>query len=476
MQFYTSILLVVYLLFLIGLIFYGKIQKKTDKDYLFLSGKVGFFFGSMGLMASLFSTFSLKGMPEFFHGHGVSGWLFLCLPITLQFSFILPVGLWFRNQVKKIETENGVSIFNMEQLFRAINLPKFLQFFFLIFVSLFLLPYITIQIKGAALLLDKVFPFENSSNRFLLWSVLISGLIILYSISGGLKSIYISDSVQGIILFVSIWSIAIIAIYKIGGIENLFQNIEDQKMLSLPGAKGIVTFQFLMVYVISILVAQIAQPQLFLRVLISKDKRTFVNISIAMLIIAPLVFIPAMIIGFYGLSVSSDTNFLFNLLQNNVPALLAGVYIVGLLAASMSTADSQIFAVGTEWAGIFKEKFKGKGQIILAKVFALVMISIACYLAQLGFKSIVLFAKNTFIGTGILSPIIFACLFFYKDKKKIYFITGLVAFFSIYFLLSIFKFAPSNFFGINSILWFYGVYVLTFIFLIFGKKKIKELN
>ena len=441
-----------------------------------MGGNVGFFFGFMGLMASFFSVFTLKGMPEFINAHGLSGWLVISLPITLQVSLMLPFGLWIRKRVKKIATENKTEIYNLEHLLHTLKLPKLVQVFFLIFVSLFILPYITIQIKGVASLISIILPFDNllgvPINSFLFWSLLMSMAIFLYSLTGGIKSIYITDTVQGIILFIAVWVMAIIAIKNMGGIGNLFQIASDKSntYINLPGAKSFLTLSFIFSYLISLLVAQISQPHLFVRLLIIKDQKTFVKTFVSLAIIAPIIFLPNIAVGLYGISFNSD-NFLVTMLQTTMPPLLASVYIIGLLSASMSTVDSQIFAVGTEWAGLFKKKVAGDKQIFFTKLFALLMIGTACLIAQFSFKSLIVFAAKSFMGTGLLSPILLSALVFYKHKKIILIITSVVMVFSFYFLLALLKIVPEEIMNIHCSLYFHSVYALIFLFFVYFYKR-----
>ena len=481
MAFYTTLLLGIYICFLIGLVIYGKIKKTNSINYLFMGGKVGFFLSFMGLMASFFSVFTLKGMPEFINKHGVGGWLVISLPVTLQVSLMLPFGLWIRKKVQTIAKANKTEIYNIEHLLHTLNLPKVVQIFFLVFVSLFILPYITIQIKGVATLMNAILPFDpfyllgisrgDFWGGFLFWSFLISIAIFFYSFTGGIKSIYITDALQGFILFVTVWLMAILAIKNSGGIAPLFQEIstKNPEFLNLPGANHFLTLSFIFSYLISLLVAQISQPHLFMRILIIKDQRTFIKTFMSLAIISPLIFLPNIIVGLYGRTFYTG-NFWVDLLQTTIPPLLGAIYLIGLLAASMSTVDSQIFAIGTEWAGLFKKKLAGQKQIFFTKFFSFLLIATALVIAQFPLQSLVVFAAKSFMGTGLLSPILLGALLFYDQRKIILRITTIVASFSFYFLLSILKIVPEEIANIHCTLYFHAVYILLFSFLLWGKK------
>ena len=89
--------------------------------------------------------------------------------------------------------------------------------------------------------------------------------------------------------------------------------------------------------------------------------------------------------------------------------------VIGLLAAAMSTADSQLFALGAE-SQIALSKDEGKLNIGSTKIVILVFSAICFVLSILSSSELVLLARVSFAGTAMVGPMIILALF---SKGKI---------------------------------------------------------
>ena len=67
---------VIFLLLYILLLIYSAIKSKKSiintRDYFLAGSKIGYVLGFLTFSATLFSTFTLMGMPNFFRIHGVT--------------------------------------------------------------------------------------------------------------------------------------------------------------------------------------------------------------------------------------------------------------------------------------------------------------------------------------------------------------------------------------------------------------------
>ena len=73
-------------------------KNKGDQDYLFAGSGLGTIIGLLTFAASLFSTFTFMGMPDFFRNHGVGAWIFLGISDAVMFFFIL----WFGHRLRSV--------------------------------------------------------------------------------------------------------------------------------------------------------------------------------------------------------------------------------------------------------------------------------------------------------------------------------------------------------------------------------------
>ncbi|MEM9326725.1 MAG: sodium:solute symporter family protein, partial [Bacteroidota bacterium] len=76
-------------------------RNKSTEDYMMGGGKIGLFIGFMSFSATLFSTFTLMGMPDFFRNHGVGAWIFLAFSDAVMVFFLIYFSLHLRRRVKQ---------------------------------------------------------------------------------------------------------------------------------------------------------------------------------------------------------------------------------------------------------------------------------------------------------------------------------------------------------------------------------------
>ena len=434
--------------------------KSSNKHYLFGSG-FGFFLSFLGISATLFSTFTLLGMPAFFRNHGIATWVFLGVTDVALAGLLLFFGLKMRQFTRSLTTRQGAkqgaeTPKNLTEWLKQSGLSKLTIWFFIFAITLFMIPYITIQIKGAATLLQSAIPLGDSR---LLWSILMVGLILGYSWLGGIRAIFITDAIQGLILLITVWVIAVFAIQASGGITALFTDVATIKpaLLSAPGPAGLLNWQFLLIGFISIVLMPYVQPQLATRVLVAKNDKAFALSTVALGVFAILVILPTLFIGLRSIALSGDGNFLLNLINHDAPPFFYALFIVGVLAAAMSTADSQLLAIGTEWGSaiLSKDIQQHPSARILVKSIGVIVSLIALVLAQLSFKSLVLFAINSFIGTSLLLPIILASVISIPHWRQTLIISSVIA--VIIFIPVMLGIFPKELLSLRIEIWLYAV-------------------
>ena len=86
----------------------------SDQDFLTAGSNLGSLIGCLTVAATLFSTFTLMGMPDLFRNHGVGAWFFLGISdCALAF-----VALWFGVNIRRrmaVRNFNGFSGWLSEQ-------------------------------------------------------------------------------------------------------------------------------------------------------------------------------------------------------------------------------------------------------------------------------------------------------------------------------------------------------------------------
>ena len=401
-------------LFIIGTLYIGilmffswrtKKQIKTSSDFMLGGAKIGVVIGLMTFAATLFSTFTLLGMPDFSRANGVGAWIFLAFSDAIMVFLILWFGFYLRKRVGKSPYQ-GMSV-----LLQKCYQNRMAGYLYFTAVFLFLIPYIAIQIRGVAIFLVSAFPDFIPVWG---WSIGIVLIMLIYSELGGLKAIIYADSLQGTLLLIVVWIVAFNCLNQVGGWNALFERIAtiDKELLSTPGPKGLLTPQFLIASTIAILMIPVTQPQLSTRLVIMKNYNALKRMATAVGFFAMLVILPTIIIGMYGAIYYADAStseFLGGVLLGEQHEMIAAFIIIGLFAAAMSTSDSQLFAMGNEIRGLLGLKEDDNLRPVRLVIFFFALSALIFSLVSS--DELVLLARLSFSGTALMGPMIILGIF-----------------------------------------------------------------
>lgn len=410
----------IYLVVLISLAILGNRRNKGDEHQFFLAGgNLGTIIGFLTFFATLYSTFILIGMPNFFRVHGIATWIFLGVTDMALAVFTLWLSLKLRKRIAASEFRS------MSGLLReTFGSPGIIVY--VVGLVIFLVPYIAIQIKGASGLLASVVDLHITLLGGPVpqwgWAVIILVLMYLYSSIGGLRGIMYCDSLQGIMLFTVIWIMAAIVLLDFGGIGKLVQAVSETKpeLLSAPGPKGLLSVQWLIVGFISIVLLPLSQPQLTARLSILKGLEERRKVPVLHASFTFLLLIAGLIIGLYGavaIPAKDGPEFIGKLILQQ-HAVIGAIALIGILAAAMSTSDSQFFALGSEINNAFARISRRLqiSPIVFVKIIILFFCIASFVVAIKSSKDLISLAVNGFMGTALMAPMILTSVLF-KQKK-----------------------------------------------------------
>lgn len=474
MRAYLILFLIVYVVALVMIA--GRIvatrESKNARDFLFAGEGFAFWLSFFGVSATLFSTFTLQGMPAFFFNHGIGAWVFLGITDVCLAGILLWGGLQLRRAAN-----HGVSIGakNLTDLLKSREASGAIIWLYVLAATLFLLPYVTIQIKGVSVLLQASIPIAETH---LAWSIIFVVVLGTYTWFGGIRGVYWTDALQGTVLFVVVWIVALVVLMRAGGIAELFDIVRTTRpaLLSLPGPRGVLDTQFLVVSFIAICTMPYVQPQFATRVLVARSDRTLIAVSGGLAVFSFLVILPTMFIGLRAVGIAPDSGaeFLVEVLSMDAAPWLFALFIVGVIAAAMSTTDSQILAVGTEWVTAVRRDRIGTDwrSARLTKVVALGVMLVSLILAQSDFKSLVLFSINSFIGTSYLLPAIIGACRQSPARRGALYLTSFVC--VLLFVGSLLGMVPTDLLGLRIELWLYLFSVIVIGFAVLAEPEKSE--
>ncbi|AEL28650.1 sodium:solute symporter family protein [Cyclobacterium marinum] len=412
---------------------------RSSEEFMMAGGNIGLSLGVLTFAAALFSTFTFLGMPDFFRINGIGAWIFLAVSDGAM-VFVL---LWFGYEIRK--KVRGMEFRGVSGLISRCYDNKLAGYTFFLSAFLFLIPYVGIQIQGIAIFMDAAFPESLPAWG---WSLGIVLIMLTYSEIGGLKAIIFSDAIQGVLLLAVIWIIGWVCLDHFGGIGPMFEKVGTVKeeLLSTPGPQGLLTPQFLLASLIAILMIPVTQPQFTTRIVVMKSMNTMKLMAVSLGAFAILVILPTVFIGMYGADLYGELDrdeFFANAFLKDQHEAVAALAIIGLIAAGLSTTNAMIFAMGSELRGLLT----GAEKVIMkrTKIGIFVFSTIAFIFSIIVFDQLVLLARVSFAGTGIMGPMILLGIL--SDRKispvMIYLSLGGLAI----FLLSLGGIIPSMYFG-----------------------------
>ena len=127
-------------------------KEKTTSNYLLAGGNIGFVIGLFTTAATLFSAFTVVGMPDFFRTHGIGAWIFLAVSDAMMVYALIRVGELLRRKARKMEFKG------MSGLMVTTYGSKLAGYVAFGGAVIFLVPYIAVQISGISIFLNAAFP------------------------------------------------------------------------------------------------------------------------------------------------------------------------------------------------------------------------------------------------------------------------------------------------------------------------------
>lgn len=397
------ILAALYVLALVIATLRARSQNSNNDDFMMAGKDLGFMLGCLTVAATLFSTFTLLGMPDFFRQHGVGAWIFL----GVADSALVFCVIWFGSHLRRCVANRSFK--GMAGLLSDVYGTRLAGYLYLAGIFLFLIPYVAVQIRGISIFMNAIIP------GFLpvwAWATAIVTIMLSYSELGGLKAIIYADAIQGLILLCVTIFIAIGFVHHFGGVAPMFESvrIQNEALLTTPGPHGLFTLQFLLASFIAIVLISVTQPQMTIRFVIMRDLKSLHRMGLLLGVFAMLVIMATIPIGMYGATVYpelSTSEFLAQALTKDQLPLIAAAVAIGLIAAAISTADSQLFALGNELRSMLGGKDEGRNMRI-TKIAIVCFALGSLFVSIISSDQLVLLARVSFAGTAVMGPFIIA--------------------------------------------------------------------
>jgi len=437
--------IVVYLavVVLIGVIYSRKTKNVGD---FYLGGrKLGPLVTAMSAEASDMSSWLLMGLPGVAYLTGIAdaGWTAIGLAVGTYFNWLI-VAKKLRNYSEKIGAITVPDFFSQ----RYKEKKNVLMAIAALVIIVFFVPYTASGFAACGKLFGTLFGVDYHI------AMVISAIIIVgYTSLGGFNAASTTDFIQSIVMTVALVVVLVFGVSQAGGMDAVLDNAR-----SLSGYLGMFnTYNPETGEAVSHSALTIAStmawglgyfgmPHILLRFMAIENPEkirlsrrvasVWVVISMAIAVIIGVVGLGMVKAGVLSPLADSETIIvqIADLLSGKgmVFALIAGVILAGILASTMSTADSQLLAASSSASenilgGLFKLKLSETGEMVVARVTLIVISVIGVVIAWDSNSSVFGIVSFAWAGFGAAFGPVMLLALFWKRSNKYGAIAGMIA-------------------------------------------------
>jgi len=297
--------------------------------------------------ATVFSAFAFLGGPGWAYSRGAAAFYILSYGV-------LGIAPWYFLGPRAARLGRRLGFVTQAQLLVGRFPSRFLSALVAALSVLAFIPYITLQMRGAGIVIEAV-----TDGMIPLWvgAAVAYGIVLVYVLVSGVSAVGWTNTLQGIFMLTIAWILGIYLPWSLyGGVGPMFQEIlaERPELLEVPGLTAGGQPWGWGAYSSAILVSAVGLcmwPHLFMKAFTARDD-AILRRTVVLFPTFQLFLIPVFLIGFAGVlfvdELAQPDFILPHLILNvDLPVLVVGLFCAGALSASMSTGDALMHATAS---------------------------------------------------------------------------------------------------------------------------------
>lgn len=433
----TLILLaiIVYLLAMIGVGVNYSRKNQTVGDFYLGGRKLGPIVTAMSAEASDMSSWLLMGLPGVAYVTGIAdaGWTAIGLAVGTYINWLV-VAKRIRRYSHRLDAITVPQFFSK----RYGDKKSLLAAISGLFIVIFFIPYTASGFAAVGKLFNTLFGID-----YMTAMIIGAIIIILYTVIGGFLAVSTTDLVQSVVMSIALLVIMGYGVLSAGGIDAVMDNANSMigyiSMTATHSAETASASPYSILTIISTLawgLGYFGMPHILLRFMAIEDENKlhisrrvatiWVVISMAVAIFIGLVGSAMVSAGSMGALADSETIIvtMASLLSEINPffAIVAGIILAGIIAATMSTSDSQLLAASSSVSQNIVAEFFGvemstKTSMLLARGSMIVIAIIAVFIARDQNSSVFGIVSFAWAGFGgAFGPVMLLSLFWKRGN------------------------------------------------------------
>lgn len=438
----TSLLMlfaiIVYLAVVVGMGVYLARRNHTTEDFYLGGRKLGPFVTAMSAEASDMSSWLLMGLPgvAYMTGLADAAWTAIGLAIGTYVNWLV-VARRLRRYTHECGNSTTLPLFFSN---RYRDEKKILSVLAAVLIIIFFVPYTASGFAACGKLFSSLFGWDY------LPAMIVSAIVIVaYTTLGGFLAASTSDFLQSIIMTIAIVVVFGFGIGNVGGIGAVIDNARSMagyfSLVEIHDPASGTAAPYGLLTIASMLawgLGYFGMPHVLLRFMAIEDAE---KLKLSRRVASVWVVISmgvAIFIGVIGNAMTkagsipalSDAETIIITIADLISghgvlaALVAGVILAGILAATMSTADSQLLAASSSASqNILKEvlvkDMDEKTGMLVARITVLVIAVIGMFIARDSNSSVFQIVSFAWAGFGAsFGPLVLLALFWRRSNLQ----------------------------------------------------------
>ncbi len=420
----------------VGIFFFVKSKSADEKEYFLGGREMGPWVTAMSAQASDMSAWLLMGLPGSIFAFGFGqAWVGIGLALGTIANWIFVAA-----RLRRFSKAANDSITFPQYLSnRFITTNPALQIICAVIFLVFFTVYVASAFVAGTKVFTTVFPQLNEMVALVIFAL----IVIIYTFLGGFKAVCWTDFFQGLLMLVAVLAVPIVICIFFGG--DLDASMIGKAYISNAGTAEEVKYLFEGSFfaaswkdIISGLawgLGYFGMPHIIVRFM-SIKKASMVKKSATVAIIWVILSLGAVIlIAYLGRMLSVDgipvvstllegkgaqeTIFIF-LSRKLFPGFIAGLLMAAIIAASMSTADSQMLVASSSFTSdiykpIFRKNASDKETLWVGRIVVIIVAVVAFFIASSkgsGASAIMDLVSNAWAGFGAaFGPVVILSLY-----------------------------------------------------------------
>ncbi|MBE6856257.1 MAG: sodium/proline symporter PutP [Ruminococcus sp.] len=442
------ITILVYLAVMVGVGIWSSRKTKNVRDFYLGGRKLGPIVTAMSAEASDMSGWLLMGLPgvAYLTGLAEASWTAIGLAIGTYVNWLI-VAKRLRTYTQMCGNSITIPDFFAN---RYRDKSKVLMCVSALIILIFFVPYTASGFAACGKLFSTLFGINYHT------AMIVSAIIIIaYTSIGGFLAASTTDLIQSIVMTIALLVIVGFGVNLAGGFDAVMTNAESLAgYLSFDKIHNVETKaadDYSLLTIASLLawgLGYFGMPHILLRFMAIEDSNkiktsrriatVWVVISLAVAIFIGVIGNAATFAGEVEALTGSNSETIIIQLSNIMSkigigaALVAGVIIAGILASTMSTADSQLLAASSSMSeniigGVLGKKLSEKQSMLCARTVLIVIAVVSVFIAWNPDSSVFRIVSFAWAGFGAtFGPVMLSALF-WKRSNRYGAIAGMIA-------------------------------------------------